>query len=291
MASPDPARLSLNTATIRKQWGLAEAIEGCARHGIRGISPWRDQVAGMGLAKAVEATRAAGLTVTGLCRGGFFSAPNWRDDNLRAIEEAHELGASCLVLVVGGMPPGSKDLAGARNRMRDAGRHRATPAAPPRRGRAAPERAAAPDAGRARLREHARAGARSVRRARRAQIRGARRRGGRVPPLVGPEARGADQARGRRAHPRLPHLRLARADAGPPQRPRHDGRRRDRPAPNPLLARARGLRGLPRGRDLLRARLVGARPGRRADDLQGAPRALLLAVTAAAPCRARPAKR
>ncbi|OGA66955.1 MAG: endonuclease [Betaproteobacteria bacterium RIFCSPLOWO2_12_FULL_68_20] len=119
MASPDPARLSLNTATIRKQWGLAEAIEGCARHGIRGISPWRDQVAGMGLAKAVEATRAAGLTVTGLCRGGFFSAPNWRDDNLRAIEEAHELGASCLVLVVGGMPQGSKDLAGARSQVRD----------------------------------------------------------------------------------------------------------------------------------------------------------------------------
>src|SRR3989304_10204083 len=119
MASPDPARLSLNTATIRKQWGLAEAIEGCARHGIRGISPWRDQVAGMGLAKAVEATRAAGLTVAGLCRGGFFSAPNWRDDNLRAIEEAHELGASCLVLVVGGMPQGSKDLAGARSQVRD----------------------------------------------------------------------------------------------------------------------------------------------------------------------------
>ncbi|HSU62498.1 MAG TPA: sugar phosphate isomerase/epimerase, partial [Burkholderiales bacterium] len=43
--SPDPAKLSLNTATVRKQWSLAQAIEGCARHGIRGISPWRDQVA------------------------------------------------------------------------------------------------------------------------------------------------------------------------------------------------------------------------------------------------------
>ncbi len=119
MASPDPARLSLNTATIRKRWRLAQAIDGCARHGIRGISPWRDQVAEMGLSNAVSAIRANGLTVTGLCRGGFFSAPEWREDNLRAIEEAHELGARCLVLVVGGMPQGSRDLAGARKQVRD----------------------------------------------------------------------------------------------------------------------------------------------------------------------------
>jgi sugar phosphate isomerase/epimerase len=111
--------LSLNTATIRKQWNLAQAIEGCARHGIRGISPWRDQVAQMGLGNAVKAIKADGLTVTGLCRGGFFTAPDWRDDNLRAVEEAHELGAQCLVLVVGGLPAGCKDLASARSQVRD----------------------------------------------------------------------------------------------------------------------------------------------------------------------------
>jgi sugar phosphate isomerase/epimerase len=58
-----------------------------------------------------------GLAVTGLCRGGFFTAPDWRDDNRRAIEEAHTLGAQCLVLVVGGLPAGSKDIAGARARV------------------------------------------------------------------------------------------------------------------------------------------------------------------------------
>ena len=41
-------KLSLNTATVRKQWTLAEIIDGCARHGIDGISPWRDQVAQIG---------------------------------------------------------------------------------------------------------------------------------------------------------------------------------------------------------------------------------------------------
>jgi sugar phosphate isomerase/epimerase len=112
-------KLSLNTATIRKQWNLAQAIDGCVRHGIEGISPWRDQVAQMGLAAAKKSIREKNLVVTGLCRGGFFTAKDWREDNRRAIEEAHELGAQCLVLVVGGLPPGSKDLPGARSRIKD----------------------------------------------------------------------------------------------------------------------------------------------------------------------------
>jgi sugar phosphate isomerase/epimerase len=112
-------QLSLNTATVRKQWNLAQIIDGCARHGIRGISPWRDQLAQMGLAQARKSIRQENLTITGLCRGGFFTAKDWRDDNRRAIEEAHELGAQCLVLVVGGLPSGSKDLISARNQIKD----------------------------------------------------------------------------------------------------------------------------------------------------------------------------
>ena len=113
-------RLALNTATVRKQWDLGQIIDGCARHGIQGISPWRDQIAALGLKEAKKRIAAHGLTVTGVCRGGFFTAKNWRDDNRRAIEEAHTLGAQCLVLVVGGLPPGSKDLIGAREIVRDA---------------------------------------------------------------------------------------------------------------------------------------------------------------------------
>jgi sugar phosphate isomerase/epimerase len=116
---PDSNLLSLNTATVKKQWNLAQIIDGCARHGIRGISPWRDQVAAMGLKEAAKAIRANDLTVTGLCRGGFFTAKDWKDDNLRAIEEAHTLGAQCLVLVVGGLLPGSKDLMGSRERVKE----------------------------------------------------------------------------------------------------------------------------------------------------------------------------
>ncbi|HTM62541.1 MAG TPA: sugar phosphate isomerase/epimerase family protein [Burkholderiales bacterium] len=119
MSAPDPSLLSLNTVTVKRQWNLAQAIDGCARHGIRGISAWRDQVAEMGIKNAVSSIRKHGLTVTGLCRGGFFTSKDWLDDNRRAIEEAHELQAQCLVLVVGGLPSGSRDLMAARQQIKD----------------------------------------------------------------------------------------------------------------------------------------------------------------------------
>jgi sugar phosphate isomerase/epimerase len=112
-------RLALNTATVRKQWNLAQIIDGCVRHGIEGISPWRDQIAQMGLAQAKKSIRDNGLTVTGVCRGGFFTEKDWKSDNLRAIEEAHELGAPALILVVGGMPAGSRNLASSRMHIQD----------------------------------------------------------------------------------------------------------------------------------------------------------------------------
>ena len=124
-APPDPELLSLNTATVREKWNLRQMIEGCARRGIRGISPWRDKLAELGAKEASKLIRANGLTVTGLCRGGMFPAADRQgrraaiEDNLRAIEDAATLEARCLVLVVGGMPPGSKDLAGARAQVRD----------------------------------------------------------------------------------------------------------------------------------------------------------------------------
>lgn len=116
--------VSLNTATV-KQWTLAECIEGCARHGIPGISPWRDVLHDMGVDAAARRIRDAGLRVTGLCRGGMFPAADAAgraaaiEDNRRAIADAASLGADCLVMVCGGLPAGSKDLPGARAMVRD----------------------------------------------------------------------------------------------------------------------------------------------------------------------------
>lgn len=120
-----PARISLNTATVRAQWTIPECVEGCLRHGLGGITPWRDQIETCGERAAIQAVRASGLAVTGLCRGGMFAAndANGRraalDDNRRALELACELDAACLILVVGGLPDGSKDIADARSQVAD----------------------------------------------------------------------------------------------------------------------------------------------------------------------------
>ena len=76
------------------------------------------------------------------------------------------------------------------------------------------------------------------------------------PKLAGQIARG-----GPRPAARLPRLRLAGADARPPQRPRHDGRRHHRAPEDPGLGGGRRLHRPRRGGDLL-GRLVEP-PGRR----------------------------
>ena len=123
--SLDTSLLSLNTATVKQQWNLEQMIDGCVRHRIGAISPWRDQVAACGLENAAARIRNAGLRVSGLCRGGMFPAVDAAglqaniDDNRRAIDEAVALGAECLVLVVGGLPDGSRDIARAREQVFD----------------------------------------------------------------------------------------------------------------------------------------------------------------------------
>lgn len=133
--SHDHRWLSINTATIRKSRGVELPLQGiidaCVRRGIRAISPWRDQVQAAGLANVSKLVKAHGLELSGYCRGGMFpaaTAPERQaalDDNRRAVDEARELDAKCLVLVVGGLPgalagkPEGKDIALARAQVRD----------------------------------------------------------------------------------------------------------------------------------------------------------------------------
>jgi len=118
-------QMSLNVYTVREQWTLREAIEGCARHGVPAIAPWRDKLAECGVAEAQRMIEANGLAVSSLCRGGMFPAGDAAgreaaiDDNRRALDDAAALGAQCLVLVVGGLPQGSKDLRDARRQVHD----------------------------------------------------------------------------------------------------------------------------------------------------------------------------
>lgn len=119
------ARLSVNQETVR-QLSLPELFEGCAHLGVGGVGLWREPVREFGPEAAGALAREHGLAVTSLCRGGFFTAaepPERRralDDNRAALDEAAALGTDTLVLVSGGLPAGSRDLAGARERVADA---------------------------------------------------------------------------------------------------------------------------------------------------------------------------
>ena len=116
------SRLSLNQITV-EQWSIAETVEACVRHQIGSIALWRYGIADTGLQRCVQLVRNAGLHVTSVCRGGMFPAsePAERkrriEDNLRAIDEAAELDADCLVLVTGADPKVS--LCDARAMVKD----------------------------------------------------------------------------------------------------------------------------------------------------------------------------
>ena len=121
-------RLSLNQATV-KHLSLAEAVALCVRHDIPAIGLWRDRVAEAGLSPAVAAVRSAGLHVSSLCRGGFFTRAGPGDadgraaaraDNRAAVAAAAELEADTLVLVCGGLVPGRRDVGLARRMVADA---------------------------------------------------------------------------------------------------------------------------------------------------------------------------
>ena len=133
--STDHRWLSINTATVRKSCGvdqpLPDIIEACAQRGIRAISPWRDQVGAAGLPAISKLVKSHGLELSGYCRGGMFPAVDAagrqaaRDDNRRAVDEACELNAACLVLVVGALPGAlagkamHKDIALSRSQVTD----------------------------------------------------------------------------------------------------------------------------------------------------------------------------
>ena len=118
-------RLSLNQATVH-ELSLVQAADLCVRHGIPAIGLWRDRVGELGADRAAATVRAAGLHVSSLCRGGFFTHADAaaraaaRADNRAAIEDAARLEADTLCLVSGGLVPGSRDLGQARRMIADA---------------------------------------------------------------------------------------------------------------------------------------------------------------------------
>jgi len=102
-------QLCIHTITT-KPWAIETSAAKFAAAGVKGITVWRDALAGRDIKKTGQLLRDHDLSIVSLCRGGFFPATtaNARakalDDNRKAIAEAHALGAPLIVLVCGAVP-------------------------------------------------------------------------------------------------------------------------------------------------------------------------------------------
>ena len=117
---------AINTATLGFQTPIEETIEAVARAGFGGIAPWRREIEGKDVAAIARRIREAGLKVTGYCRSTYIPATDKTgftanvEANRRALADAAVLGAHSFVMVVGGLPAGSKNIAAARAQVTEA---------------------------------------------------------------------------------------------------------------------------------------------------------------------------
>ena len=113
-------RFAINTATLGFQCPIEQSIDSIAAAGFGGIAPWRREIEGQNVSVIAKRIRDAGLRVTGYCRSTYL--PSLTREELRAniksnrcaLDDAAVLGAESFVMVVGGLPKGSKDIAAAR---------------------------------------------------------------------------------------------------------------------------------------------------------------------------------
>ena len=107
-------RLSINHYSIR-QWDLTQLIQGCRNTGIKSIGLWRDKINAVGVENARQLLQESGISVSSLCRGGFFPYSSDQEriktvaDNRQAVDEAAALGSPLLVLVCGGIASAGLD--------------------------------------------------------------------------------------------------------------------------------------------------------------------------------------
>jgi sugar phosphate isomerase/epimerase len=113
MIIPEPlnelSRLCIHTITT-KPWNIEEAAGKYSSAGVKGITVWRNVLDGRDIRRTGDIIRQQGLSIVSLCRGGFFPSVNKRvrldsiNDNLKAIDEAFNLGTNLIVLVCGADP-------------------------------------------------------------------------------------------------------------------------------------------------------------------------------------------
>ena len=98
---------AVNTATFGFQAPLSKVIDEVARAGFGAIAPWRREVECQDVKTLARQICDSGLKVTGYCRSEYFTGTTAAERkgamkvNLKALDDAAELGASYFALVVG----------------------------------------------------------------------------------------------------------------------------------------------------------------------------------------------
>jgi sugar phosphate isomerase/epimerase len=124
-SAPDLRRFAINQITTFN-WSMPQAIEGYAKQGVHGIGVWRNYMDAYGVAATARHLRQADMWVASLCTSAWVNHVDKADfakavdENRQILDAAAEIGAPCVVMVVGGLPKGDKDIAAQRARVAEA---------------------------------------------------------------------------------------------------------------------------------------------------------------------------
>ena len=119
---PTYPNLCIHTITT-KPWDFPTAVRKYAEAGVKGISIWRDAIAGMDPEVVQSLLKQYDLKLVAYVRGGFFPSVDEEkreqaiEDNLEMIREAAAIGAPQIVLVCGADPHQSLEISRAQIRL------------------------------------------------------------------------------------------------------------------------------------------------------------------------------
>jgi sugar phosphate isomerase/epimerase len=101
--------LCIHQVCLWKQCGFVESLDCLARHGITKTAIWRPMLEEVGIQKAITAMRVTGFSAISICPLVLYDPENpldrqsQREQNLKCLEEAAELGVLSVVTITGGL--------------------------------------------------------------------------------------------------------------------------------------------------------------------------------------------
>lgn len=112
--------LCVHQVCLWKQCGFVESLECLARHGITKTAIWCPMLEEVGIQKAITALRDTDVSAVSICPLVLYDPENsldrraQREQNLKYLEEAAELGVRSVVTITGGLNSAYNNIAAAR---------------------------------------------------------------------------------------------------------------------------------------------------------------------------------